>query len=67
MDWGDRGREPVEASLVRARDPLHPSPGVSVNLKDPSGDKGLLHNTRRSQPGRNHGVWAGAASACVSA
>jgi len=23
-----------------------------VNLKDPSGDEGLLHNTRRSQPGR---------------
>jgi hypothetical protein len=60
-------REPVGASLVRSRDPLHTSPGVSVNLKDPSGDKGLLHNTRRSQPGRNHCcVWAVVASACVS-
>ena len=38
---------------MRSRDPLHTSPGVSVNLKDPSGDEGLLHNTRRSQPGRN--------------
>jgi hypothetical protein len=46
---GRPDREPVGASLVRSRDPLHTSPGVSVNLKDPSGDKGLLHNTRRSQ------------------
>ena len=52
---------------MRSRDPLHTSPGMSVNLNDPSDDEGLLHNTRRSQPGRNHScVWAGVASACVS-
>jgi hypothetical protein len=52
---------------VRSRDPLHTSPGMSVNLNDPSDDEGLLHNTLRSQPGRNHCcVWVGVASACVS-
>ena len=50
---------------MRSRDPLHTSPRLSVNLKDPSGDEGLLHDTRRSQPGRNH-CCVPFASACVS-